>query len=107
MSVIFTFVKTVNDVKFEDGVIKSWTTERPSEALEIVRLPVKILKAFISVPTEIVKLHIDLSSEDASLAQKQIAQIEAQKQLAALEKCLEIAEKEDTDALLCFPDEED
>ncbi len=102
------FVKTVNDVEFENGVIKSWTTDRPSEALEFIRLPVEILKAFVSVPADIIKLRVDLSTQDASLAEKQIAQIEAQERLNKLEICLRDAERdEEVTALSCFEDDDD
>jgi len=101
------FVKTINDVKFDNGMIKSWTTDRPSEVLEIVRLPIKILSAIVSVPAEILKLRIDLSSQDTSLAEKQIAQLKTQETLEILKECLRNAEKQDTDAFACFPSEEE
>ena len=42
------FVKTVNDVAFDNGTIVSWHAVRPSEVAEVVRLPVRILKAVVS-----------------------------------------------------------
>ena len=98
------FVKTVNEVKFKDGTITSWSTERPSEALEIVRLPVKILRSIVSIPADLIKMRIDLSSSEATLAEKQVAQIEAQAALQLVQECITTARILDIDPLECFPE---
>jgi hypothetical protein len=97
------FVKTVNDVQFEDGAIKSWSADRPSEVLEIVRLPVKVLMALISVPAQILSLKVDVSSKEKSLADAQKAEMEAAERLRALKACVEASAKQsDASALTCF-----
>ncbi len=108
------FVKTINDVTFENGLIKSWDTDRPSEALEAVRLPVRMIKAFISIPADILQLKIDLSTKDKSLAEMQAAQIKANEALIKLQTCISQVEKLNNDALpdndedpmTCFKDGE-
>lgn len=85
------FVKTVNDVQFTDGAISSWNTDRPSEVLEVVRLPVKVLRAVVSVPTDLLKLRVDYSTQDKALAEAQKAQIASDQALKALKLCLDTA----------------
>jgi len=96
------FVKTVDDVTFSDGSITAWNATRPSEALEVVRLPVRILTAIISVPAQIFSLRVDLSDKTKALAASQQAQISAQEKLTALKACLAIAERDGSGADACL-----
>lgn len=82
------FVKTTDDVQFVDGSLSSWSTDRPSEVLEVVRLPVKIATALISVPAQLLSVKVDYSSKAKSLAEAQQAQIETQLKLQKLKLCL-------------------
>lgn len=96
------FVKTVNDVQFEDGVIKSWSAERPSEVLEIVRLPVKILTAIVSVPAQLLSVKVNYSTQDKALIEGQQAQIKAQQNLNILKACLKAAGTDETAQAACL-----
>ena len=96
------FVKTVDDVTFSNGSIVSWNASRPSEALEVVRLPVRILSAIVSVPAQILSLRVDVSDKEKALAATQQAQIEAQAKLAKLKACVTTAEQAGTSAEICF-----
>ena len=96
------FVKTVDDVVFDNGMLVSWNASRPSEILEVVRLPVKILKSVVSVPAEIIKLRIDLSDQQKGLAASQQAQIAAQAKLAKIQACVEAAGADKDVAMSCF-----
>ncbi len=96
------FVKTVDDVTFVDGSIASWAPERPSEVLEIVRLPVKIATAIISVPAQLLSLRVDYSSKAQSLAEQQAAEIAASKSLSTLQKCLSDAQAAEPTAWCAF-----
>lgn len=97
------FVKTVDDVTFSNGAITSWNASRPSEVLEVVRLPIKLLKAVISVPAEILSLKVNLSDKDKALAVSQQAQIASQEKLAALKACISGAESAGTNVEVCLP----
>lgn len=99
------FVKTVDDVAFDNGMLASWTSSRPSEVLEVVRLPVRILKAVVSVPAEIIKLRIDLSDQQKGLAASQQAQIAANARLALIQRCVKAADGDRDRALACFDKE--
>jgi len=65
------FVKTINDVKFDNGTLVSWTSDRPSEVLSMVGLPIEIGKALFSIPAELLSVKIDYSSKDESLTNLQ------------------------------------
>jgi hypothetical protein len=99
------FVKTVDDVTFYNGMLASWTASRPSEVLEVVRLPVKILKAVVSVPAEIIKLRIDLSDQQKGLAASQQTQIQAQSRLTVIQACVRAAGADQGKQMACFKTE--
>lgn len=96
------FVKTVDDVVFDNGMLVSWNASRPSEVLEVVRLPVKVLKSIVSVPAEIFKLRIDLSDQQKGLAASQQAQMAAQAKLAKIQTCVDAAGANKDAAMTCF-----
>lgn len=96
------FVKTVNDVQFVDGTISSWTAERPSEVLEVVRLPVRIATAVLSVPAQLFMLRVDLSTKEDSLIELQRAQIARDERARVWQSCLKLAVT-DAERLACLP----
>lgn len=97
------FVKTVDNVVFSDGVLTSWAANRPSEVFEVVRLPVRILKALISVPAEIIKLRVDYSNQTQTLTDAYAKQLAAEQNLIDLQQCVRIAEaSEQSDPSSCF-----
>jgi hypothetical protein len=96
------FVKTVNDVQFTDGAIVNWTAERPSEFLEIVRLPVKIATAVISVPAQLISLKVDYSTKDKSLIEAQRQQIKALDNWRRLQDCRTAAGADNEAVAACF-----
>ncbi len=96
------FVKTVNDVTFVDGSVSSWTADRPSEVLEIVRLPVRVLTALISVPAQILSLRVDYSSKQEAFAAYQRKEIERDARNVELLACIRRSEADGTAASACF-----
>jgi len=97
------FVKTVDDVVFSDGVITSWSRERPSEVLWALSIPVKVATAMISVPAQILSLRVEYSSKAKALADQQVAEIASTKTLSKLQKCLKDAQDAGTDGMSCLP----
>lgn len=96
------FVRTVSDVQFVDGSISSWSTERPSEVLEIVRLPVKLLTAVMSVPAQLISLRVNRDSAEQQLATSQRQQMETAERMRVLQACIQRAEAEHVTSLPCF-----
>ncbi len=78
------FVRTVYDVKFNDGILTQWDQNKPSELLAAVRIPIELLKAILSGPAELIKLRFDLSNENKKLLEAQKTEIEAAKALQDL-----------------------
>ncbi|TWT06126.1 hypothetical protein [Reyranella sp. CPCC 100927] len=75
-------VTKIKNIEFTKGVLTKVRVEKPSEALALVTLPLDIAKAILSVPADILKLKVDLSSQEEALAKKQAALIDAKKELA-------------------------
>lgn len=96
------FVKTVDTVQFTDGSLTSWSAERPSEVLEIVRLPVKVLSSVVSVAAQIVSVKVDYSTKTKALLDAQKAQMQADADRAKLLGCLAAAQKTNSDGTECF-----
>jgi hypothetical protein len=84
------FVKTVNDATFDNGMLTAWNASRPSELLEVVRLPVRVLTSVISVPAQILSLRVNLSDQERALAATQQELIKQQTRLA----CMKIASEQ-------------
>lgn len=97
------FVKTVSDVTFSDGMVTAWSTDRPSEALEVVRLPLKVLTAVIEVPAQLLSLKVDYSTKDQAMVDAQANEIIVRQRLAGLKACLDVAERDGTDPGACLP----
>jgi hypothetical protein len=83
------FVKTVHDVEFTNGMLTSWHLNRPSEGLELIKIPVKMAKAIVSVPAEIIQLRVNLATEESNLIESQQTQIKALEALRALQESIE------------------
>lgn len=79
------FVKTTHDVKLDDGVFKSITTDRPSSALAVAAAPLDVASAALRAVGELVQLKVDLSGKEKALADAKVAEIQAK---AALDKAL-------------------
>eukprot|EP01156_Anaeramoeba_ignava_P011256 Anaeramoba_ignava/a482504_22.p1 GENE.a482504_22~~a482504_22.p1 ORF type:complete len:320 (+),score=60.61 a482504_22:1682-2641(+) len=75
------FVKKITNLEFENGVLTKVEIKKPSSLVEIVSLPVNILKAIVGIPAELIQLKINTSSKEKELSEKLKEEIEAKKQL--------------------------
>jgi hypothetical protein len=66
---------------FSQGSPKEFTTGRASEIAALLKIPVNIAKALISVPTDLIKLRVDYSSEDTKLLKSQLDLLKASQEL--------------------------
>jgi hypothetical protein len=76
-----TFVRRVNNVEFENGMLKKVHIEKPSEGLEVASLPVSVMTAVFTSISNLVQAKIDISDREKGLAQSQAALLQAQKDL--------------------------
>lgn len=96
------FVRTTSDVQFANGMVVDWKSDRPSEVLEAVRTPFRIVERLITVPAQLVSLKVDYSSKDAALAQGQRSALGARAALEAAQRCVALAQAEAKDPAPCF-----
>jgi hypothetical protein len=75
------FVKRVDNVEFEHGMLKKVHFEKPSEALEVASLPVTVMTSIFTSISTLIQAKIDLSDKEKGLAQAQTALLQAQKDL--------------------------
>ena len=88
------FTKTKAEYAFKDGMPISFSTDQPSQAAAVARIPVEILKAIIEVPTSILKLRVDYDSQAEALIKERTDQLKAQVDLINAQKTLDEAGKE-------------
>ena len=67
-----------------------------------VRLPVKVAKQILSVPTELLQLKVDLSSKEEAIAEVQAAQIATETKLRLLQECLATEIRDGNDGGACI-----
>jgi hypothetical protein len=96
------FVTTVDELGFTDGSLTKWKSKRPSEALAVVKVPVDIMKAVISVPAEIFSLKVNYDSQAETLRANEIDLMKEKVKRLELEQCIAKAESEETKASACF-----
>jgi hypothetical protein len=69
------------EATFENGLVKTHKTEKPSEALAIASLPLDIIRAVFQTTAELIQLKIDTSGKETALANAKVAEIDAKKAL--------------------------
>ena len=77
------FVESKYDLKFKNGVIASWGAERPSEALEVVRLPLSIVNGVFDALSKLIPFRVEQVKDQTDLLNAQKSLIEAQQELEA------------------------
>src|SRR3546814_1557053 len=75
------FDEKTTTIDFEEGTLKQVDISKTSEVLEIVSLPVEILKAIVAIPAELIQLKIDTTNQEKNLIDAQKAHIETQLKL--------------------------
>jgi hypothetical protein len=85
------FVKYTQTIEFDNGMLKSATIKKPSEAVGFLSIPINIAKAVVSIPSALFKFQIENSKNELT-SQKEV--LEAQKNLLEAEKQLLLKEEE-------------
>ena len=80
-------VKKTVTADFTNGMLTKLVLDKPSEALAVANIPFNILTKIIALPSELIQLKIDTSTNEKDLLEAQKALIEAQQSLIeAVEK---------------------
>jgi hypothetical protein len=75
------FVKTKHIVGLRNGMIESYTIDKPSSALAIVSWPLDVYDAVVSTTAKIVQLKIDTSRSSLSLQEQMLAEAKKRKEI--------------------------
>lgn len=65
------FVKTVHDVQFADGVVTSWSSDRPSMLLAIAKVPLQALDFATSQISKILTARVTIINDTQTLREAQ------------------------------------
>ncbi len=68
-----TAVEKVTNVDFDHGLVKSAHVKKSSEALDLVKVPYRVVVAFFTALSEIIQLKIDTSGKQAELIKSEAA----------------------------------
>ncbi len=92
------FVKTEHSVEFDQGMLVSVSSKRPSEALRIASTPWEIARATMGVLGEIVQFKVDYASQDAALIEQQTLQLEQLRLQLEAQDALDQARSKESDS---------
>lgn len=87
------FVTNDYKIGFENGMLVSLDTTRPSEVLEVVSIPWKIARETLSLVTDIIKIRVDYSTNQASLVEQEVKLIGQMEALIEAQRKLDEAKK--------------
>jgi hypothetical protein len=82
------FVDQKTELKFEKGVLSSVEFDKPSEVLAVAEFPLEIVKSVVSLPTELIQLKFNYSSENKKLLESQKAEVDTLKALLESQEAL-------------------
>lgn len=75
------FVTRKTELYFDRGMLTKVVTDKPSELLGFVKIPVDALSTILAIPAELLTLRIKKAGDEADLAAKRKAAAEGEKQL--------------------------
>ena len=72
------FTRTSYDGAFQDGMLTSYGDDRPSEALQVAELPIRVIDGFFDGVSHVISLRTGVAKAQTGLSQAQAAQLSAQ-----------------------------
>jgi hypothetical protein len=81
-------VKKINTLAFTNGVLTSATSNKPSEALACLQIPIDVANAIVSIPGELIKVRVNNYTENKSISEAEVAAIKAQIELLKAQAAL-------------------
>jgi hypothetical protein len=84
-------VEKKNEITLENGMLTSAKQTKPSEILAGLNIPLEIIKALVSLPTDLIQLKINYSKADQAYLTQQLNEIVARE--ALMKKLEEISQK--------------
>lgn len=77
------FTRTSYDAVFEDGILTSYGDDRPSEALQVAGLPIRVIDGLFDGVSHVISLRTGVAKAGTGLSQAQTEQLTAQYDLLA------------------------
>jgi len=78
------FVDKIQELTFDNGILKEVHIKRPSEAEGFLNIPVSVVKAFAGFPLELIQFKVDHGTVYNQLLQQQIQQLKNERELMEL-----------------------
>jgi hypothetical protein len=75
------FVTKVTTIDFAAGQLDKVHVDKPSEALELASLPIRVVSAFLGTLAEIIQLRVNVGTQEELLAQKELDVLNAKQNL--------------------------
>jgi len=80
------FITKMIDVTFSEGILKEVKTDKPSEILAALDIPLDVVRAFVKLPTDLIQIKIGYTKAETELLKQQAATIKAMRYLLQTEK---------------------
>ena len=96
------FVKTTSNMKFQNGMLTNWDSNRPSELAEIVRAPGRAINAGFGAISKVLQLKIDTSGKEKELSIAGRNALAETEKNVALTKCIAAARLAGVASSYCF-----
>lgn len=77
------FTRTSYDAAFQDGMLTSYDDDRPSEALQVAGLPIRVIDGFFDGVSHVISLRTGVAKAQTGLSQAQSEQLSAEYDLLA------------------------
>jgi hypothetical protein len=77
------FTRTSYDTAFQDGMLTSYGDDRPSEALQVAGLPIRVIDGFFDGVSHVISLRTGVAKAQTGLSQAQADQLSTQYDLLA------------------------
>jgi hypothetical protein len=78
------FVEKIQELTFDNGILKIVHVKRPSEAEGLLAIPVNVVKEFVGLPLELLQFKVDHGTVYNQLLQQQIQQLKNERELMEL-----------------------
>lgn len=85
------FTTAVVGHSFKDGMPTEYSRDQPSELVGVASIPIEVLKAFVSVPTELIKLRVDYDSQANAALEAKVKEQETRLLLLKAQRELDAA----------------
>lgn len=70
------FIKKVSSLSFNNGMLNSFTLDRPSQAEGFISIPIDLAKAIVGIPAELISIKINTAGQNSQLVNAKIKSLQ-------------------------------